>query len=443
MTQNSIDWLAGRFAYFLGQDTTLTKLESSWVLQSDSWPGDVIFPHQFAAMEHNASELPFTLWQNKDIGQAFSNCLPMPGVVGQVSEPYFEGANLYFNYDLPGLVYWCLTRQEELTNSGLDAHGRFPARESHAYKHGYLDRPIVDEWFLFLSKLLAGADFKVKYPKVHEPMIVSHDVDRPSRYGFDSWITDLKRARYDVFHSSRKWTAVKSILTFKNAKLKLPADDPFNTFEWIMAQSEQRSLKSLFFFFGGSSNIEYDASYTLSDPSIGQLVAEIVSRGHDFGIHPSYDVSICHNLLEQQAKEIIALRRQHGLDGSLQGRMHYLRWNSSSTPKVLSQSGVVLDHTLGYADQAGFRCGTCHQYPYFDSLSDRCLPLKIQPLVAMEESVINPQYMNARNADNAFRILMNLKERTRAVSGTFTLLWHNSSLVNQEHRDIYCSVMDA
>ena len=53
------------------------------------------------------------------------------------------------------MFYWVLSRLEEIDSIGVDQHGRFMARHSHAFRHGYLDRPVVDEWFDVLGQVAA------------------------------------------------------------------------------------------------------------------------------------------------------------------------------------------------------------------------------------------------------------------------------------------------
>lgn len=50
-----------------------------------------------------------------------------------------------------------LTRQEEVVRTDLDEHGRFQVISSHAYKQGYLERPIIDEWLEILGRLILRA----------------------------------------------------------------------------------------------------------------------------------------------------------------------------------------------------------------------------------------------------------------------------------------------
>ena len=88
------------------------------------------------------------------------------------------------HYDILGLTYWMLNRLEEFDCSSLDSHGRFPATSSHAYKYGYLERPIIDEWMHILGQVIQRQWPKINL-KVHNFCLqVSHDVDRPFRYLF-------------------------------------------------------------------------------------------------------------------------------------------------------------------------------------------------------------------------------------------------------------------
>src|SRR5690606_27535596 len=91
------------------------------------------------------------------------------------------------HYDILGLTYWMLTRLEEVGRIDLDNHQRFPATSSHAYQHGYLERPIVDEWLNILGQIVQRIWPQLKLKEHRFSIKVSHDVDVPSRYGFRSW----------------------------------------------------------------------------------------------------------------------------------------------------------------------------------------------------------------------------------------------------------------
>ncbi|MEM9888340.1 MAG: hypothetical protein AAF849_20770, partial [Bacteroidota bacterium] len=56
--------------------------------------------------------------------------------------------------DLFAASFYLLTRYEEYLAYEADEHGRFPAHQSLAYKAGFLERPIVQEWAVYLSRKL-------------------------------------------------------------------------------------------------------------------------------------------------------------------------------------------------------------------------------------------------------------------------------------------------
>lgn len=121
--------------------------------------------------------------------------------------------------------------------------------------------------------------------------------------------------------------------------------------------------------------------------------------------------------------------------------MHYLRWKQPDTLNAWKQAGMAYDSTLGYADQAGFRCGTCHEFSAFDPRSKRSFDLKIRPLIVMEATVLSSKYMNATSDSDAFSIFERLAEKCQKVNGTFCMLWHNSELQEKRSRNLYSEVV--
>ena len=76
-----------------------------------------------------------------------------------------------------------LNRLEELCqpSSSLDKHTRFLAVDSHAFKNGYLSRPIVDEWINLLKISILRYVLSINLNKTCFS-ISHHDVDNPSAF---------------------------------------------------------------------------------------------------------------------------------------------------------------------------------------------------------------------------------------------------------------------
>ena len=88
------------------------------------------------------------------------------------------------HFDIIGLTYWMLARIEEIGRTDLDAHQRLLSTSSHAFKKGYLERPIVDEWLHILGQVIQRQWPSLELKKHLFDMKVSHDVDNPSCCGF-------------------------------------------------------------------------------------------------------------------------------------------------------------------------------------------------------------------------------------------------------------------
>lgn len=119
------------------------------------------------------------------------------------------------------------------------------------------------------------------------------------------------------------------------------------------------------------------------------------------------------------------------------GRMHYLRWEHPTTMQAWEDADMAYDSTLSYADRPGFRCGTCHEYPAFNAVTQHQLKLRIRPLIVMECSVIDDAYLGIGYTSEALERFKQLKESCQKAQGCFTILWHNSHFSNSANFKFY------
>ena len=98
---------------------------------------------------------------------------------------------------------------------------------------------------------------------------------------------------------------------------------------------------------------------------------------------------------------------------------------------------------MGYADQPGFRAGTCSTYPFFDLESDSETPLMIHPFVAMDSTFY---YYLKNTTEEAEIVYRQLVDEIKAVGGTLSLLWHNQSMCEdfgwKGWSDLFKNVLD-
>lgn len=452
ITQSALNWLEAILQERFGLAFALQQSASGLSLKlADSEQGEILFPKQIVAFTQASSDLPYTEWNAAQEGwqEVLGEPLPMPGVsaeeLASLNQPLIEISKqqVIIHYDILGLTYWMLNRIEEIGRTDLDSHNRFPAINSHAYKHNYLERPVVDEWLHILGQVIQAVWPQAQLKQHAFSMKVSHDVDSPSLYAFKSWKMIIRMMAGHLL----KRRDIKATLQAPWCKLTgrkaIAKKDPHNTFDWLMTQSESNQLTSAFYFICGGTHAN-DADYQPEDKRIRKLMREMHQRGHEIGLHPSYATYQTPERIKQEADRLRQVMQQAGIEQSeIGGRMHYLRWEHPITMQAWEGAGMAYDTTLSYADRPGFRCGTCYEYQAFNPVTQQQLKLRIRPLIAMECSVIDDAYLGLGYTEEALQKFKQLKENCQKVQGCFTLLWHNSHFSNSVDFEFYQQLITA
>lgn len=346
--------------------------------------------------------------------------------------------------DVLGSAFYMLSRVEETAAVDRDAHDRFPATASLAHERGCLDRPVVDEYVEILRSAIERLWPGARCRRGEFAVSLSHDIDSPSFYGFTPWQRLLRRAAGDCLKRGQFGRAVKDIRMRLGSRYEIRRDDPYNTFDWIMEQSERFGMSSTFFVICGGNHPTFDAEYDIGHKAIRGLLKRIDRRGHSIGLHASYDTYLSSARLAAESKRLRDVCAEEEIElGRLHSRMHYLRMRVPDTLRNLQYAGIDADASLTFADHAGFRCGTCFEYPAFDPVARERLDIAIRPLIAMESSIMDERYMGLGISEAAADTLISLKSACRRVGGVFSLLWHNTQLVTDEQRELYGSVLAA
>lgn len=350
--------------------------------------------------------------------------------------------NIDCSIDLLGGIFFMLSRYEEIVLKERDEHDRFSAKSSIAYKENFLFRPIANEYLELLFALLTHLFPQLQRKKMQFNLCPTHDVDVPFAYLNMSFLTVTRRMFGDVL---KRKSVKKAFQTYTNwyhvAKNELQYD-PVYTFDFIMAESEKRNLKSAFYFLpSGSPDMGW--RYPVRIAEIHSLLQVIDKRGHEIGIHGFYGTYLNNAVFKD---DILLLRDALGALGIVQkvkgGRQHFLQWQNPDTFNVWEYAGMEYDSTLGFADSAGFRCGTCYEYPVYDCVQRKKLCLKERPLIAMERSVTDSSYMGLGWGERALEVFKALKDLCRYYKGNFIILFHNDSLTTDEQKELYVKVLD-
>jgi hypothetical protein len=351
-----------------------------------------------------------------------------------------DGDTTTLGLDLFGAAFAMATRYEEAVGTGHDTHGRFPATASIAAREGYLDRPLLDEYAEVLWAVLRRHWPRLERRPHAYSLWLSHDVDIPRSAG--SGVTGLaKWVAADVVRRREPALAARRVRAYPKARHGLAPEDPANTFDLIMDVSERQGLHSAFYFIPTEGSRDVDARYRLEDPWVRGLLRRIHDRGHEIGLHASYETFRDPDLTRSEFDCLRAVAEGEGItQPAWGGRQHYLRWDPATTWRNWDAAGVDYDSTMTFHDVVGFRSGTCREHGLFDLRARTPLRLRERPVVAMDATLKG--YMGLDD-DELVRRVTTLADRCRLVGGPMSLLWHNHNLASRADRETYGALVAA
>ncbi|HEY0704013.1 MAG TPA: polysaccharide deacetylase family protein [Candidatus Acidoferrales bacterium] len=325
--------------------------------------------------------------------------------------------------DLPTAAFLTLSRFEETLQGRRDPHGRFSVFSTIAWREGFLDRPIVDEWGMAfeqaLSRLLPNWKPATRRLRVN----LSHDVDN---------IGIPFRPRSSAGHALRRGKPLAALRDLA-AQCRVAEPAYFRLLNKMISFASKRGLRPMVNWKAPESSL-YDTGYDVRDSRVGAVISAFRARGFEMGIHPSYGSFASRAKLAGE----VAFLQDFFEEKALGGRQHYLRW----TPALWEQwddLGLAYDSSVGFADGVGFRAGTCYPYhPWLASQNRQAKLLEI-PLIVMDSALKGYMKLAAHEALTCARELL---ERCRAVGGVFSLLWHNTTLMDSKYTGGYLQLLN-
>ena len=326
--------------------------------------------------------------------------------------------------DLVASALFLLSRYEEKLNPERDVHNRFPAKESLAYKAGFLQRPLVDEYGAYLRKCLAqcGVELPQNAPKM--TITLTHDVDVPFEHRtLRSFLGGIRRGK------------VKTAL--KNACSSLDKNSVY-TFPWLLEQDNRLpEAQKIYFLRYPIQACAYDKpylSYRMRD--MRQLVTLLKQNGVQLGLHGSYQSGADGSLIVKEKRQ---LEKNIGTPLT-QHRYHFLRTCIPDNFISLQEAGILHDYTVGYADAVGFRLGTCHPVRFLSPVTLQVENVQLHPLTMMDVTLSDYRQLSYHQA---WETIVQLIEQVKKHHGELVLLWHNTSVADATsyHRQLYNDII--
>ena len=314
-------------------------------------------------------------------------------------------------FDIVGSTFFMATRWEEKLGP-FDQNNRFLAESSIAHKFGFLKRPIVHEYALWLQTQFESHGLLVETHRTFKKGF-DCDIDFPFYWDHNPFGKLLSAfGKKGLNFGIQQW---RSYNDFKG----IHKSDPYYTFDQMMDDAERNDIELQFYMMAGG-NTSYDGMYQLSDPRIHHLIRQINSRKHQIGLHGSYNSYADAEMILQEKK---SLEQVLGKTVTF-GRQHFLRFQLPETWQMLDHVGFSMDSSVGYADQPGFRCGLCIPFPVFDIINRKQLDLFERPLIFMDATI---RHYLGLQAEEGIDLVKELTDQVKKHRGEFVFLWHNSS----------------
>ena len=336
-----------------------------------------------------------------------------------------EHGQLHIGADLVASTYFLVTRYEECVRREVrDQHGRFPGKESLGHRAGFLHRPIVEEYGKLLRKYLRQTGLDVKEPETgFSHVYLTHDVDE-----IWTWDNPYRALRSTVkrilTNQPEKWRPLLSIMNYRKY-------DPAYTFPWLVEQDDgvrnvcgASRCTPLYFLMGCVDQQYTDKGYLSNRKRTQDLISDLQRANCVIGYHTSYAASLD---LSQVVPEVARIAELAG-HPITQERHHFLASREPEDFRVLIQAGITDDFTMGYADVAGFRLGTCRPVHWIDPIKRELTKLMLHPMTIMEGTLDHPDYMGIAKEEEAFEIVSSLLKQIHAYGGEAILLWHSPSV---------------
>ena len=334
----------------------------------------------------------------------------------------YQGVKIFFlcshkesvlPFDIFAASFYMLTRYEEYLMFEKDKIGRFPARESLAYKNNFLTSPVVDYWVLFLKKIL--------YKKFPSLVFKAHKFQFINTIDVDNAFAYLEKGSLRTLMSLFKKL---SRLQFKNIKeqcqvLFFGEKDPYDTYDYILSIHNKYNLKT-FIFFLLSDYDYYDRNVNSNNKRLNEIIKQF-SDTCEVGIHASF------GSVAKPSKLSIEIKRLRKIVNKkvTHNRQHYIHIKFPNNYRNLIKNGIRHDYSMGFPSHPGFRAGTSYPFKFFDLQSNLVTNLIIHPFAVMD--VAFKDYMNL-NQEQSIEIIKKIINKIKEVDGEFISIWHNESL---------------
>jgi len=275
--------------------------------------------------------------------------------------------------DIPGLVFWLLSRYEEYQKDVVwDHHGRFSSLNNILIRKNLHQTPLIELWISKLAEKLKFLGIEINKPKPTK--VLSLDLDNPTAFLQKGFVRNNMGTGIDL-----------ATLNFKNAwsrwmVLLGKKKDPFENMEHLTNVFESAAIRPDLFVWIGDYG-PFDKGLNHQNKYFRTLV-KTLSKSYGIGLHPSYGSFLNEEKIQMEKKRLESLIEFP----VVKNRFHFLRFQVATSYKILEDLGFKEDFSMGFSEFSGFRAGTGNPFLWYDLNEERTSTLLIHPFCFMDST---------------------------------------------------------
>jgi hypothetical protein len=358
--------------------------------------------------------------------------------------------------DLPDELARLLLRVEESEHDHRDQWGCWEYGFSENFRRGRLWVPEVDLWVTAERRRLAKkTQLEPLWPNgASFALCLTHDVDMVARkWTASQHARSLSAALRGSTGDTDEQVTRRKVWAAARAVARLPyfgvsrAPNSADTLERCVELERSRGVTASYLFtvYPPKRTTIYDAVYAGADRcqfggktrKVREIARELHEEGFDVGLHAGY----------ASAGDLDAFSYEKGVvedyigDDVVSCRQHYLHWHAGATPRIQSEAGILVDSTVGFNRNIGFRAGTGLPHRLFDLAAAEPLNVLEVPLIIQESPLLSSNALEL-DVPLAERTMKDLIDCIAETGGVATLLFHPHSLAQPAYLSLFSLALD-
>ena len=344
------------------------------------------------------------------------------GIVDKVPDVLIEDDRFYLypgdgdlKADIFSGIFYLLSRYEEYVIEDRDQHNRFKPQNSILFKHGFLQKPVVDIWLDILASKLTAMYPSFNRTKPDFEALLTLDIDNGYAYLGKGFFRNLGGLSRDLLKGNIG--LIRNRIKVLLGKQK----DPYDHYDYLSTTLKTHPVNLKCFVPTGRRS-RFDKNLPPGSKIYQDLIKKLADMG-EIGIHPSYASNSNSEILSEEVERLSRV-----LEAPIKmSRQHYLKLQIPATYQNLLKLGIKHDFTMGYAQEPGFRSGTGRSFMFYDLSAETITDLRIHPFAYMDGTFRDYKQISA---DEAKVEITHLISEMKLYGGCFIWIWHNDSISN-------------